>query len=73
MLEQVARKHGAAEAAVAIAWTLLPERRGGSVITIPGTTDLEHLRENARAADLQLDDEDVAALDGMPAPEQPRY
>lgn len=73
VLEQVARKHGAAEAAVAIAWTLLPERRGGSVITIPGTTDLEHLRENARAADLQLDDEDVAALDGMPAPEQPRY
>lgn len=73
VLDQVARKHGVTKAAVAIAWTLLPERRGGCVITIPGTTSLEHLAENARAAQVELDDEDVAALDGMPAPAQPRY
>ena len=37
-------------AASDLAWSLLPERQGGSVITIPGTTNLEHLAENARAA-----------------------
>lgn len=73
VLDEVARKHEVTSAAVVIAWTLLPERQGGSVITIPGTTDLEHLAENARAADLQLDDEDVTALNGIPAPAESRY
>lgn len=73
VLEEIARKHGVSKAAVSIAWSLLPERQGGSVITIPGTTNLEHLAENARAAEIEFDDEDVAALNGMPAPAQPRY
>lgn len=73
VLDGVARKHGVTKAAVAIGWTLLPQRRGGSVITIPGTSSPEHLAENARAADLQLDDDDIAALNGIPAPIQARY
>ena len=73
VIANIARKHGVSKAAVSIAWSLLPERQGGSVITIPGTTNLEHLAENARAAEIEFDDEDVAALNGMPAPAQPRY
>lgn len=73
VVRRTAQKHGVSPAAVAIAWSLLPQRQGGAVITIPGTTDPVHLAENARAGDLVLDDEDVAALNAMPASAAPRY
>lgn len=74
IIDQVARRHGVTKATAAIAWSLLPERQGGSLITISGTSNREHLAENARAAELAqaLDDEDIAALNGIPAPAQDR-
>jgi len=58
-LAAVAAKHGVSAACVAIAWTL----RSGAVISLPGSGHAGHIRENARAASLVLDVEDLATLD----------
>ena len=58
-LGQVAAKHGVSAAAAALAWVL----RHDGMITIPKTSNLTHLRENAAAADLVLDEEDLTTLD----------
>jgi len=59
-LEKVARRHGATPSQVALAWTL----RHPGVVTIPKATGPAHVREDVAAADLALDEEDLAALDG---------
>jgi diketogulonate reductase-like aldo/keto reductase len=58
-LREVAARHGATPAQVALAWLLRQE----GMIVIPKATKLDHMRENRAAADLKLDDEDLAALD----------
>ncbi len=58
-LREVASRHGATPAQVALAWLLRQE----GMIVIPKATKLDHARENRAAADLRLDDEDLAALD----------
>jgi aryl-alcohol dehydrogenase-like predicted oxidoreductase len=55
----VARRHGATEAQVRIAWTLA---QGPHMLAIPGTGDPAHLEENLAAGALQLSAEDHAAL-----------
>jgi pyridoxine 4-dehydrogenase len=47
---------------VALAW-LLP--RSPNVLLIPGTSSITHLRENLKAATLQLPPETIAALDSI--------
>ena len=64
-LQQVAQRHNATAAQVALAWLL----RQDGMIVIPKATRLEHVRENLGALDLKLTDEDLAALDrGFPPP-----
>jgi len=58
-LAPIARKHGVTPATIALAWTI----RGPGVIAIPKTSDRDRMRENAAAADLILDRDDLAALD----------
>lgn len=58
-LAAVAARHGATPAQIAIAFTL---HRPG-VCSIPKASDPAHVRQNAAAAALRLDAEDVAALD----------
>jgi diketogulonate reductase-like aldo/keto reductase len=58
-LREVASRHGATPAQVALAWLLRQE----GMIVIPKATRLDHVRENRGAADLRLDDNDLAALD----------
>jgi diketogulonate reductase-like aldo/keto reductase len=58
-LREVAARHGATAAQVALAWLL----RQDGMIVIPKATKLEHVRENRAAADLRLTEEDLAALD----------
>lgn len=58
-LLQVAERRGATPAQIALAWCL----RDDGVIAIPKAVDPEHLRQNAEAADIRLDDEDRAVLD----------
>jgi aryl-alcohol dehydrogenase-like predicted oxidoreductase len=63
-LSEVARRLSAAPMQVALAWLL---RRAPNVLLIPGTSSVAHLRENLAAAELELPEEAVAALDGVAA------
>jgi pyridoxine 4-dehydrogenase len=59
-LDGVAARLGASPQQVALAWLL---RRSPTMVLIPGTSSLAHLRENIAAADLVLPPEAVAELD----------
>ncbi|MCW2293608.1 diketogulonate reductase-like aldo/keto reductase [Pseudomonas sp. BIGb0408] len=62
---QVAQQHGVSAAQVALAWAL----RQPNVLVIPKAGDPLHLAENAAAADLQLSEADLQAIDSAyPAP-----
>ena len=58
-LRDVAERHGATPAQIAIAWSM---RRTG-VISIPKAGDMAHVRENAAAAAIELSPEDLRAID----------
>jgi len=63
-LSSVALRLGATSLQVALAWLL---RRAPNMLLIPGTSSVAHLRENLAAAELDLPDDAVAALDGIAA------
>src|SRR5437763_2561285 len=64
-LAEVAARHGATPAQVALAWLL----RQDGMIVIPKASKQEHVRENRAALDVKLTAEDLAALDrAFPAP-----
>lgn len=63
-LDRVAASLQATPMQVALAWLL---RRASNILLIPGTSSLEHLRENLSAAALQLPAESLAALDAIAA------
>ena len=58
----MAERRGATPSQVALAWLLVRYER---MLLIPGTTSVEHLEENLGAADVELDEEDMAALEGV--------
>jgi hypothetical protein len=58
-LGEVAARHGASAAQLALTWLL----RQDGMIVIPKATTLEHVRDNRGALDLTLDADDLAALD----------
>lgn len=60
-LADVARRHGATSAQIALAWLL---RHSPALLPIPGTSSIEHLEENVGAASLQLTDKDYRELQG---------
>jgi aryl-alcohol dehydrogenase-like predicted oxidoreductase len=66
----VAERLGATPAQVALAWVLAQDER---VIPIPGTTRPERVEENAGAAFVALEPEDMQALDEAPAAAGARY
>ena len=47
--------------------------QGEHVVPIPGTKTPRYLAENAAAADVRLSAQDLAELDGLPAPVGGRY
>jgi aryl-alcohol dehydrogenase-like predicted oxidoreductase len=61
-LSDVAARVEATPMQVALAWLL---RRAPNILLIPGTSSVAHLRENLAAADLDLPDEAISALDGI--------
>ncbi|HTN63818.1 MAG TPA: aldo/keto reductase family oxidoreductase [Devosia sp.] len=63
-LSDVARRLGATPMQVALAWLL---RRAPNILLIPGTSSVAHLRENLAAAELNLPDDALAALDDIAA------
>jgi aryl-alcohol dehydrogenase-like predicted oxidoreductase len=56
---EIAARHGVSPNAVKLAWLL---QRSPTMLPIPGTLSLEHLRENLSALQLELSDDEVAAL-----------
>ncbi|GGL53937.1 aldo/keto reductase [Halocalculus aciditolerans] len=64
-LEAVARKHGATEAQVALAWL-----REKNVTAIPKASSEAHIRENYESLDIDLDADDVDEIDGIEAEER---
>ena len=65
-VRDVAVRHDASPAQVALAWVHhQQDRLGIPVAPIPGTKRRRWLRENVAAMDLDLDDRDLAGLDGL--------
>jgi aryl-alcohol dehydrogenase-like predicted oxidoreductase len=58
-LDRVARAHDATPAQIALAWLLA---RSPVMLPIPGTSSVEHLEENMRAAEIELAEDEVAAI-----------
>lgn len=70
VVRQVAARHGATPAQVALSWLLA---QGEHVIAIPGSDQLRYLEENVAADSLHLDAADLATLDALPAAVGDRY
>ena len=58
-LAEIAERHGATPAQIALAWLL---RRSPAMLPIPGTLSLEHLKENLAALEIELGDDEFEAL-----------
>ena len=58
-LRRVAARHDVSPAQVALAWAL----RHDNVVAIPKAARLAHVRDNAKAADIVLTEEDLADID----------
>jgi len=59
LLERIAKTHQNTPEQVALVWLL---RRSPVMLSIPGTSSIEHLEENVQAASLRLTDEEYGAL-----------
>jgi len=59
-LDEIAASLGATPMQVALAWLL---RRSPNILLIPGTSTVEHLRENLAAAKLKLSEDVLVSLD----------
>jgi aryl-alcohol dehydrogenase-like predicted oxidoreductase len=57
-LNEIATRHGASAAQVALAWLI----RKPSVVVIPGASSVRQVEENVAAADLELSDDEDASL-----------
>ncbi|GAB3327991.1 aldo/keto reductase [Larkinella ripae] len=58
-IQTIAQKHQATTAQIALAWLL---KQSPNILLIPGTSSLEHLKENLAAEQITLSDEDFATL-----------
>jgi aryl-alcohol dehydrogenase-like predicted oxidoreductase len=59
LLADIAERHGATPAQIALAWLL---RRSPTMLPIPGTLSLEHLKQNLAALEIELTDDEFEAL-----------
>jgi len=64
ILNRVAARLGTTPQTVALAWLL---QRSPNILLIPGTSSVEHLRENVDAAGLTLSETDLAELNSIGA------
>jgi pyridoxine 4-dehydrogenase len=61
-LESVAKRLDATPMSVALAWLL---QRSPNILLIPGTSSVDHLRENVAGAGLELPEDAIAELDAI--------
>jgi aryl-alcohol dehydrogenase-like predicted oxidoreductase len=66
---KIAAEKGVTAAQMALAWLLY---QGPDIVPIPGTKRRSRLEENARAAEIELDAEDIARLEEVASPENVR-
>jgi 2,5-diketo-D-gluconate reductase B len=59
-IQEVAQKHGVSEAQVSLAWVM---EKG--VIPIPKASTEDHIEDNFKARELELDEEDVEKIDSI--------
>ena len=57
---EAAKHHDATPGQIALAWLL---HRSPVMLPIPGTGSIDHLKENVAAAELTLDDDEIAKID----------
>jgi pyridoxine 4-dehydrogenase len=62
VIDPIAEKYRATASQIALAWQL---HHTANALPIPGTTSLEHLRENLAAADIRLEDAEVDAITAL--------
>jgi pyridoxine 4-dehydrogenase len=60
LLERVAKAHRASPGQIALAWVI---KRSPIMLPIPGTSKVAHLEENVAAVNIELTDQEFAALD----------
>ena len=65
-LQQVAGRYDATLAQMALAWVM---SKGEDIVPIPGARKINHLRDNAAAADIMLSPEDILNIDHIFAAE----
>jgi pyridoxine 4-dehydrogenase len=65
LLERIAQAHQNTPMQVALAWLL---KRSPLMLPIPGTSSIEHLEENVRAASLRLSDDEYRELTSVAKP-----
>ena len=59
-LDEMAKKHGATVSQLSLAWLL---HRSPVILPIPGTSSVEHLEENLKAADVVLSESEMEELE----------
>jgi pyridoxine 4-dehydrogenase len=64
-LAQIAERHGASPAQLALAWLL---HRSSVMVPIPGTASVQHLEENVGAARIELSPDEMRDLEGVGRP-----
>lgn len=62
LLAPIAQKYGALPQQLALSWLL---RRSPYVLPIPGTLSVSHLESNLRSSQINLSDEDFAAISAL--------
>ena len=65
VLNDIAQAHAASPAQVALAWLL---RRSPVMLTIPGTSSIQHLEQNIAATSVRLSEEEFERLSRVPEP-----
>ena len=60
---KLAEKHGCTMAQLALAWLLMSQQQ--SMVPIPGTRNIQHMKDNASSANVILSSEAVAELDNL--------
>ncbi|WP_025146677.1 aldo/keto reductase [Pedobacter jeongneungensis] len=58
-IKAIAETHKATTAQIALAWLL---KRSSNILLIPGTKSVEHLKENLKAAEIELTEEEFESL-----------
>jgi len=64
-VREIAERKGVTATQLALAWVMAQSGRAGnpSIVPLPGTKRVQYLEENAAAADIELTEDDLRALD----------